>query len=86
MKTIKKSFASASAKPVDVEYRLKRFQESIESAGIFIQAIDAKCFPDAHSAIIDKLEEIKVLLAKASAVAPKKKSRTKLVELDQAAE
>lgn len=40
MKTTKKSFVTPASKPGDVEYRLKRLNETLLEASMFLNAID----------------------------------------------
>ena len=73
MKTTKKSFAAPSAKPVDVEYRLKRVRETLESAMMFLSAIDPAVFPESHAAMQTAILDATV--AAAAAKSPQKKPR-----------
>lgn len=84
----KKSFSTPSAKPVDVEYRLRRAGESAAAALAFLEAIDPAAFgPGVHdTARLAALVLVNTLEATASA-APPKKTRTKSVKsLSMAAE
>lgn len=72
----KKSFENPSNKPVDVEYRLRRAQQSIEEALIFIRAIDPNVFPEGfHSDTVRAAETLSAYIAQSQISAPKKRPR-----------
>lgn len=88
MKT-KKSFSTPSAKPVDVEYRLRRAKESAEAALTFINAIDPTAFErlDVHRDMAASVYQLISALGVAIEVAPVKKKRASAArDLEQAAE
>jgi hypothetical protein len=74
----KKSFSTPSAKPVDVEYRLRRARESAAAALAFVEAIDPTAFEAGihDSSRMAALVLVNTLEAMVS-VAPPKKARTK---------
>lgn len=93
MKKPKKSFATPSTKPVDVEYRLRRAKECAESALDFIKAVHPDAFgsPDGglHQDMLAGVYQLISAIGCAQDAAPAKKARTpKTVEtkLDAAAE
>jgi hypothetical protein len=78
MKTTKKSFATPSNKPVDVQYRLKRAVESKAAVEMFIAAIDPTALPEGiHAAVLTAITELEAALEAAVAAAPQKKARGK---------
>lgn len=70
-----KSFQTPSAKPVDVEYRLKRLNQTLEDAMMFLGSIDPSVFPDQYSELREALGTA-ASLAKCLR-APAKKARGK---------
>lgn len=70
---MKKSFATPSNKPVDVEYRLKRLRATLNEATMFLGAIDPSVDPDRHLALHNAL--ITATDAAAAFCAPAKKAR-----------
>jgi len=80
MKTTKKSFAAPSAKPVDVEYRIKRLNQTLEEAAMFLFAIDPSVFPEQFEEVQNALRAVRN--AAGVLKAPEKKPRgKKAVEL-----
>ena len=76
-----KSFATPSAKPVDVQYRLKRLNQTLEDAAMFLFAIDPTVFPEQFDEVKAALKTVR--LAVAGLKAPEKKARK--TEADKAA-
>jgi hypothetical protein len=75
MKTTKKSFAAPSAKPVDVEYRIKRLNQTLEEAAMFLFAIDPSVFPEQFEEVSNALRAVRN--AAGVLKAPAKKPRGK---------
>ena len=87
MKNIKKSFATPSNKPVDVQYRLKRAAETTQQAEMFIRAIDSAALPEGtHAAVLEALRVVEAAVAAAAAGAPQKKARGKAAAKETPAE
>ena len=71
---IKKSFANPTAKPIEVEYRLKRALETLEEAQMFVNAIDPVALPEGTvSHLAQRIVELTVLVRGAQGMAPKKR-------------
>jgi hypothetical protein len=85
MKNIKKSFATPSNKPVDVQYRLKRANESLAALEMFVQAIDPACFPEVHADILSQIGSLSSSLLSATNAAPAKKARGKKASAEEQA-
>ena len=84
MKT-KKSFATPSSKPVDVQYRLKRATESKQAVEMFMNAIDPSALPEgAHAAVLSAIVKLEAALEAAVKSAPQKKARDKKITADVA--
>lgn len=82
--TKNKSFQSPSAKPVDVEYRLKRLRATLGDSLMFLESIDPGVFPTEHASM---LEALNLALTVACAVkAPAKKARKSEADKASAAE
>lgn len=82
MKNIKKSFATPSSKPVDVEYRLKRATATLAETAMFIRAIDKKAFPEGMlKNILAMTKFLDRGLYEARKVAPAKRARKPKAEL-----
>jgi hypothetical protein len=80
MKT-KKSFATPSNKPVDVQYRLKRAMESKVAVEMFMNAIDPAALPEGvHAAVLSAIVKLEQHLEAAVKGAPAKKARGKKAE------
>jgi len=75
---IKKSFANASAKPVDVQYRLKRAFETAEEALMFISSIDPSALPEGTiDTLAQAAVQLSVLVQAAQGMAPEKRGSKK---------
>lgn len=68
-----KSFQTPSAKPCDVEYRVRRLQQTLEEAVMFLGSVDPAVFPELHAATAAALDATRVAAFKL--VAPAKKPR-----------
>lgn len=68
-----KSFQTPSAKPCDVEYRVKRLQQTLEEAVMFLGSVDPSVFPELHAATASALDATRAAASKL--VAPAKKPR-----------
>ena len=68
-----KSFQTPSAKPCDVEYRVKRLQQTLEDAAMFLGSVDPSVFPELHAEAAAALAATRASAAKL--VAPAKKPR-----------
>lgn len=79
----KKSFAAPSAKPVDVEYRIKRLRETLADAEMFLNAIDPVVFPELHAKVRSTL--IDTMASAGELKAPAKKPRRTAEEKAQEA-
>ena len=75
MKTTKKSFENPSAKPVDVEYRIKRLNQTLAEAAMFLFAIDPSVFPEQFEEVKNALRAVRN--AAGVLKAPAKKPRGK---------
>lgn len=84
MKTTKKSFASPSNKPCDVEYRLKRLRGCLSDAHMFLTSIDPSVFPVEHRDLLEAIGEACHVANSVSA--PTKKARKSEAEKARAAE
>lgn len=67
------SFQTPSAKPVDVEYRLKRLRATLADAMMFLTAIDPSVDPERHELLTTDLTAAMAAAEKFSA--PAKKAR-----------
>lgn len=91
MKT-NKSFATPSAKPVDVEYRLKRLRSVLREAQMFLAAIEPSVDTDRHEllmtglgAAISTAEAFSAPAKKARASAEQKAAKAAALEAAKAA-
>lgn len=80
MKAPKKSFDTPRRTPVDVEYRLRRANETHGGTYNFLMAVDPEVFADdAHKAALAAWEELQLALDRLEKLAPKKAARKKKV-------
>lgn len=79
-----KSFQAPSAKPVDVEYRLKRLNAVLADASMFLLSIDPAVYPDTYAEASEALATTMDLVR--SWAAPSKKARKTAEEKAAAAE
>jgi len=80
MRLPKKSFESPRKSPVDVEYRLRRANETNEGTYNFLMAVDPTVFAgEAHEAAVNAWMELQLALDRLNKLAPKKAARKKKV-------
>lgn len=76
MKTKTKSFQLPSAKPVDVEYRLRRALEATVDISMFVKSIDPAALPEGKQAeLLNRVLDMAKSILEAQEMAPKKKCR-----------
>lgn len=83
MNRAKKSFAAPTAKPCDVEYRLRRLQERMTDTLMFLRSIDPSVYPADYAAVATALDAASATVF--AWKAPAKKARRSDEEKAQAA-